>query len=571
MKKKRVVIVGIYLQGIYPRGDNSVEVDLLAPSFLKTSADADPEIYEKYEIKILNFPASLSAEQITSRILSEQPHIVGYSVYIWNYDLIHKSTKILHGVNPALCIIWGGPQVSYNSVEMMRINPGVDVIVCGSGETRFKLLLKSNLKIEVFSEIAGITYRSERGEIIENKGNIYEDLSKIPSPYQTKVINLNNGKPHCVFIETYRGCIFRCGYCMWNGEMKRRLNLFPIEQILKDVEIIYNNPNIASVVFTDACVLYDPNRAKLIMNKILSCKNRIPTIFTLDIVFLNEEFIKLLSKIQLSHQKLFFGMQSINKLTLQLMGRHSNAEIFTRKVALLRKINPAAEISFDLIYGLPGDNFEIFKETVEFSLSLSPIKLNNSPLLLLPGSPYWEKKEEYGFMFDNNPPYVVYSNKYYSAEDMKKTHRLVLEIMIVMYFPSIRNTIYKISKKKPKYQRVELIQKLIKIFESKSDIFIDVTDLDKQKEYFIKAYNTVKKNIMDRIAEPKNCLCMYEAMWKLLHDLNLKDLGEDILLGIDYYKNLCTTDQEYIQKECFEDNSEKIKRVKFDWVVSTDD
>lgn len=94
MEKKRVVIAGVYLPGIYPRGDNSVEAHLLAPAFLKTYADADPEIYENYEIIILNLPASLGAEQIASRIMFKKPHIVAYSVYVWNYDIIRESTKI---------------------------------------------------------------------------------------------------------------------------------------------------------------------------------------------------------------------------------------------------------------------------------------------------------------------------------------------------------------------------------------------------------------------------------------------------------------------------------------------
>ena len=44
--KKTVLLVGIYLEGIYPRGDYSVEPNLLAPAFLKASADSDPSIKE---------------------------------------------------------------------------------------------------------------------------------------------------------------------------------------------------------------------------------------------------------------------------------------------------------------------------------------------------------------------------------------------------------------------------------------------------------------------------------------------------------------------------------------------
>ena len=64
MPLKKVILVGIYLEGIYPRGDNAVEANLLAPAVLKAAADADREIAEKYEIKVLNLPASLSNQEV---------------------------------------------------------------------------------------------------------------------------------------------------------------------------------------------------------------------------------------------------------------------------------------------------------------------------------------------------------------------------------------------------------------------------------------------------------------------------------------------------------------------------
>jgi hypothetical protein len=79
---------------IYPRGDYSVEPNLLAPAFLKASADSDPSIKAKYNIKILNLPASYSGKEIAEQIEAENPYAVGYSVYIWNFDLMHSSSKI---------------------------------------------------------------------------------------------------------------------------------------------------------------------------------------------------------------------------------------------------------------------------------------------------------------------------------------------------------------------------------------------------------------------------------------------------------------------------------------------
>ena len=41
MKKKKILLIGIYLEGIYPSGENDVEANLLASVLLKTSADSD--------------------------------------------------------------------------------------------------------------------------------------------------------------------------------------------------------------------------------------------------------------------------------------------------------------------------------------------------------------------------------------------------------------------------------------------------------------------------------------------------------------------------------------------------
>ena len=61
--KKTVLLVGIYLEGIYPRGDYSVEPNLLAPAFLKASADSDPSIKAKYNIKILTFQLPIAEKK----------------------------------------------------------------------------------------------------------------------------------------------------------------------------------------------------------------------------------------------------------------------------------------------------------------------------------------------------------------------------------------------------------------------------------------------------------------------------------------------------------------------------
>lgn len=558
MEKKKVVLFSAYVPGVYPRGDFSVAVDLLAPAVLKAAADNDVGIVENYDIRILNFPTSKSSKEIAKQILKEKPEILGCSVYIWNYDLISESSKLIREANPDIRIIWGGPQVSFNSHDTIEKNPWVDIIVCGSGETIFKMLLRTGLKIDELPTIPSITYRDIDGNIINNAGFIHEDLSEHPSPYQTNTIDLNDGRKHSVFIESSRGCIFRCGYCMWKGDQGKKLNLFPIEDVLRNIEIIYNNPNVEAVCFTDACIFYTPDRARMIVDKISSCKRKIPTVLTLDIAFLNENMIRDIQKLHLSYQKFHFGMQSVNQLTLKLMNRRLGPGTIMKKIQLLRKIDPTAEISFDVIFGLPGDNFKTFADTVEFALSLSPIKLNFSPLLILPGSPYWFEKEKHGLVFKNEPPYMVVSNKYYSTEDMYKTRPFVLGIMAIMYFPAIRDAVYKICQRYPEYKRIDVIEKLLKIFEKKSGISIDSINQEDKIQTSLESYYRGIKRIMNEIYIFQNCLYMYESALELLNDLKAEDLKDELSVGLDYYSAAVSGDEKTNQN--FHD------RIKFEWV-----
>ena len=75
-----------------------------------------------------------------------------------------------------------------------------------------KLLLKTDWLPESLSQIPQITYRDEKGEVFDTGGSFKEDVSLIPSPYQTKAIDLDDGEEHTVFIETFRGCPFQCQY-----------------------------------------------------------------------------------------------------------------------------------------------------------------------------------------------------------------------------------------------------------------------------------------------------------------------------------------------------------------------
>ena len=121
--KRKVLLVGVYLPGIYPAARDDVVSRLLATSFLKAAADADAEVSAHHDIEILDIETTRSCEEITQAILARAPDILAYSVYMWNYDQVASSLMRVKEARPQVRTILGGPLVTYTPDEVMEDNP----------------------------------------------------------------------------------------------------------------------------------------------------------------------------------------------------------------------------------------------------------------------------------------------------------------------------------------------------------------------------------------------------------------------------------------------------------------
>ena len=100
------------------------------------------EANSSYPIITIEKTIKDSAETILNEIRQNNPDIVGFSVYIWNVNLIKE---ILHNLNnQPFEVILGGPEVSYEPEEFLRI-PSVNLIVRGEGEIVFDEIIKRKL------------------------------------------------------------------------------------------------------------------------------------------------------------------------------------------------------------------------------------------------------------------------------------------------------------------------------------------------------------------------------------------------------------------------------------------
>jgi radical SAM superfamily enzyme YgiQ (UPF0313 family) len=110
----------------------------------------------------------------------------------------------IHKLLPDVPIWLGGPEVSYDSREVLRRLPQVTGVMKGEGEVTFlEVLDHYHGKRDDLSKIPGLTYRNE-DEIVETPWRPVMDLSKVPFVYE----HIEDFEHKIIYYESSRGCPF---------------------------------------------------------------------------------------------------------------------------------------------------------------------------------------------------------------------------------------------------------------------------------------------------------------------------------------------------------------------------
>ena len=135
--------------------------------------------------------------------------------------------------------------------------------------------------------------------------------------------------------------------------------------------------------------------------------------------FIDMELARAFSRIPCCLQ---IGLQSANPEVLKNVHRTLDKKKFTKNIGFLNEAG--VTFGFDLIYGLPGDNFRGFCESIDFALSLYPNNLELFCLSVLPGTDLHDAAAGFGLEWEQNPPYHVLRTPQFGENDLKKAENL---------------------------------------------------------------------------------------------------------------------------------------------------
>lgn len=366
----------------------------------------------QYDCLIAESTVNGNSEAFAEKIISENPDIAAFSCYIWNIAKTLEICRIIkekHGCR----IVLGGPEAAYRPKDILEKYEFIDFVLSGEGEWTFPDFL-DNLNNDL-SLVSGLTYR-RNGEIISVPEKEY--TAAPPSPYVDGFFENLDGR--ISYIETARGCPYRCAFCL-SGRCSP-LRFFDIERVKKDI-IRLSQSGTQTVKFVDRTFNANAERANEILLFIKENYGKeIPqnVCFHFEIAgdILKESTLGILSSMPCGAVQLEIGMQSFNGETLKIINRKTDTGKLVENIRKLISFNNM-HIHIDLIAGLTGENLESFRNGFNTAYSLKAHMLQMGFLKLLYGADMRENSEKYPCTFTDEPPYEVTSTPWLSADEIK--------------------------------------------------------------------------------------------------------------------------------------------------------
>ncbi len=363
------------------------------------------------DVSVMESTINGDTESFAQKIINEKPDVVAFSCYIWNIVKTLEVCSIIKNKH-SCTIVLGGPEVAYRPTDILKKYEFADYVLSGEGEWVFPDFL-NNINGDL-SLVAGITYRKENKTVTVPEKEYSDDP---PSPFCDEFFENLNGR--ISYIETARGCPYRCAFCL--SGRGSPLRFFEINRVKNDI-IRLSQSGTQTVKFVDRTFNAKADRANEILLFIKENYGKeIPqnVCFHFEIAgdILKETTLEILSSMPRGSVQLEIGMQSFNEETLRIINRKTDIPKLTENIKKLISFNNM-HIHIDLIAGLTGEDLESFKSSFNLAYSFKAHMLQMGFLKLLYGADMRENNVKYPCTFKDEPPYEVTSTPWLSSQEI---------------------------------------------------------------------------------------------------------------------------------------------------------
>lgn len=359
------------------------------------------ELQEDTEIK--EFTIKTRAIDIVEQLLECKPSIIGFGVYIWNAVETLDVVSQLKTVAPEVTIVLGGPEVSYET-ETQSILEFADFVVTGAADLSFYQLCKDILNQQAPDK-----------KILRSKPVDLKDL-QLPYQYYTD----EDLRHRLLYVEASRGCPFKCEFCL--SALDKTSYPFELKRFLDEMDELYRR-GARHFKFVDRTFNLKVKTTLEIMNFFLDRMDE-DLFLHFEVIpdHLPEKLKEILVKFPEGTLQFEVGIQTFNSEVQTLISRRQNNQKSKTNLVWLRE-NTTAHIHADLIFGLPGETLDSFKESFDELYDCGPHEIQMGILKRLKGSPIIRHTEAFDLRFNPLPPFNILSNDRVDFITMQRVNR----------------------------------------------------------------------------------------------------------------------------------------------------
>ena len=106
----------------------------------------------------MEFSINDRPERVVEQIYYEKPELVAFSCYIWNMQYVEQLATLIKRIDSSIKILYGGPEVSYDSETALR-NSTADFVIEGEGEEPYREFIEHLVSGKTLDNIRSLYYK----------------------------------------------------------------------------------------------------------------------------------------------------------------------------------------------------------------------------------------------------------------------------------------------------------------------------------------------------------------------------------------------------------------------------
>ena len=354
-----------------------------------------------------------------STILAAEPRIVGIGVYIWNVDAATHLVADLKRVRPDICVVLGGPEVSYET-QAQKIVGLADYVIAGEADLEFPALCERLLAHPAKTAFAA----GVNSDDVSDAAGARIIHAAVPSPDDVRMpydlYTDDDIANRVIYVEVSRGCPFTCEFCL--SALDIPVRMFDVDEFLNAMQSLLDR-GVRSFKFVDRTFNLNMRVGRTILQFFLDrCDLGLFLHFEMIPDRLPDSLRELIVQFPPGVLQFEIGVQTFNPEVGELISRQQDNGKLIDNFRFLRQ-ESGVHIHADLIIGLPGESVESFAAGFDRLVELNPQEIQVGILKRLKGTPIIRHDAEWAMVYSAQPPFEILSNRLIDFETMHRLRR----------------------------------------------------------------------------------------------------------------------------------------------------